>query len=728
MTEVRQEVDRVAAEIHRKALENVVNEMAITLRRTSGSPIVTDSLDFCTCLLDAEGEQLALSAHVLNHSASSVLGTARIIRDLRDRGDVPLSGEGWIVNDPYDGGAMHQGDVGVVMPMFFGQELVGWGFANLHVLDIGGGGVSGMNPGAHTVYDEGLRFPAVKIISGGQIEPAWEQLITCNVRVPRPVVNDIRSMIAANNVAQRKLVEVIERFGLDAHREYCELNKDLTEALFRERISRMPDGVYEAVDFIEFDGHGVDRLFEVRGTLEIEGDSMTFAFTGDPQTDAYINATVASARGCVMTMILTTLAYGDLPFNAGMWRPLTIDLGEPGTVVNAVSPAPVSLAHADGGMRIGKVAKNLLSQALSLSDDPVLAARTAGIPAEGGGSAGLFGHDAEGRPRVIFWADSGVGLGGPAQSFADGQDLYGISMLCGSGLPDVEVHEAHDPVLIHWRRPTPNSGGPGLFRGGLGLDQAYSIWSVDGMTGFMQSRCAELPAPGVGGGFAAASAAQYPIRETGLDAALARGEHPTEASIGGRVEVIPNRVSRATLNRSDVLRAVNGGGSGLGDPLLRDPALVVEDLRNGDITPTHARRAYGVVLDTTGRGLDEKATEAERETIRSARIGGSPERVLRAPAQVGVSVRYTDGDWRCAYCDHAVCAGHEDWRLTGTIERIDEITEIFARYEMQVVPRREPPAIEVRQYFCPKCAGCLAVDVLPEGVTVRSPQLVPVAT
>src|ERR1700760_374678 len=230
--------DVIAAEVHRKAIKNLTDEMAITLVRTSGSPIVTESKDFSTCLMDTKPEHLGFSSYVLFHVGSSLIGTQVIVALVREEGGL-RPGDGWVVNHPHTGGAMHQGDVSIIMPTFYGDEHLGWSFANMHVLDVGGVGISGYAPGAHDVWQEGMRFPPVRIIRNGAIDSEWEKYIAANVRAPGPVLNDIRSMIASNNTAQKKLNNVIDEFGIESHREYCEINMDLSEQVLRERIEKI---------------------------------------------------------------------------------------------------------------------------------------------------------------------------------------------------------------------------------------------------------------------------------------------------------------------------------------------------------------------------------------------------------------------------------------------------------------------------------------------------------
>jgi N-methylhydantoinase B len=709
------EYDVIAAEVHRKALENLTNEMSITLIRTSGSPVVTEGGDFSTCLLDAVPEHLGFAAHVLFHIGSSLIGT-QVIDGLVIEGDL-RPGDGWLVNDPHSAGAMHQGDVSVIMPTFHEGEHLGWSFANMHVLDVGGSGISGYAPGAHDVFQEGLLFPPIRIVRGGAIDREWEHFIAANVRLPGPVLNDIRSMIAANNTAARKLSEIVAEFGASRHREYCEINKDLTERVLRERIARIPDGVYEAIDWNEFDGHdGPDLLLEMGLRMEVDGSDLRFTYSGVPQIDAFVNSATGAMYGSTMTSLMTTLAYGDMPVNGGLWRPVSIDLGPTGTIVNSVPPAPVSNAHSEVGMRATKLTKEVLSQALALSEDPILRGRVSGQCQDGFPGNALFGANQYGGVSVTFYIDGAVGSGGGAQSVADGQDCYGMTCNPGCGLADIETHEAADPVLFLWRKLVPNSGGPGQLRGGQALDQAYAIHYSDRMAGPAFNAVAQVPPRGFGGGYPGSAATWFPVRETNIAKLLADGAFPTKERLEGRHEDARSKLTHLILARDEVFVATSGGGGGLGDPLLRDPAAVATDLDAGYVTAGHADAVYGVRLREDG-SLDAEATAARRREIRRERIGGEPSRELRAPASVGVAVlRGEDGDWACGSCGESLGDAGGNWRESGiaTLER--PIAERFGELEMLVRDRSEAPRVMLREHHCPACAAMLGVDVATEGL------------
>jgi N-methylhydantoinase B len=719
--------DVIAAEVHRKALQNLTDEMAITLVRTSGSPIVTESKDFSTCLMDTTPEHLGFSSYVLFHVGSSLVGT-QVIADLVRAGAELKPGDGWVVNDPHTGGAMHQGDVSIIMPTFYEGEHLGWSFANMHVLDVGGVGISGYAPGAHDVWQEGMRFPPIQIIREGKIDTEWEKYIAANVRAPGAVLNDIRSMVASNNTASRKLNQIIDEFGLENHKRYCEINKDLSEQVLRERIAKLPDGVYEATDWNEFDGHeGPDRLLELKLRLEVDGSDLRFSYSGVPQIDAFVNSTRGPMFGQCMTGLMTMMVYGDLPVNGGLWRPISVDLGEEGTIVNSIPPAPVSNAHSEVGMRACKLAKDVLSQAMALSDDPILRSRIAGQHQDGFPGNALFGNNQHGGVSVIFYPDNAIGSGGGAQTINDGQDAYGLTCTTGGGIPDIENHEGADPVLFLWRRLVANSGGPGQNRGGQSLDQAYAIHYSDQMAGPCFNACAQVPPHGFGGGYPGSGGTFFPVRDSNVADLLAQGIMPTQERLDGRTEVVRSKLTHIVLSRGDVFVATAGGGAGLGDPLLRDPELVVKDVVAGYVTAEHAGAVYGVVLAGED-AVDAEATTARRAEIRRERIGADPAKEAATPASVGVSLTRADGAWSCASCDERLADEDANWR-EGAVAAENPIAERYDALGMIVRDRKEAPRVMMREYFCPGCAASLGVDVATDELdTLPAARALKVAT
>jgi N-methylhydantoinase B len=183
------------------------------------------------------------------------------------------------------------------------------------------------------------------------------------------------------------------------------------------------------------------------------------------------------------------------------------------------------------------------------------------------------------------------------------------------------------------------------------------------------------------------------------------------------------KVGQFVLRPGDVLRAIGGGGAGLGDPLMRAPELVASDVRDGYITVAHAAAAYGVIADDGGE-LDLPATSRRRADIRHARIGGQPGREASPPELPGLSVALNGdhGQWSCGYCGAELAPVQADWRQA-VAKRVQPITSLFAEIGMHVRERTAEPEIKVAQFYCPSCAGALATDVMTDQRPPRSPAL-----
>jgi len=705
--------DLIDVEVHQKSLTNIASEMAITLMRTSGSPVVTEAKDFSTCILDAKVEQLAFSGYVTFHISTAVLGVEAVLRHVPVEEIRP--GDGFMCNDPHTSGAIHQGDVGIVMPFFHDDELVGWGYVNEHVLDIGGSAVSGFAPGAFDCYAETLAFPALRIVKNGRIESGWEQFLSTNVRMAGTVLNDIRSMIAANNAGQKRLSQLLEQIGLERFRELNAVNKELSEGAVRRLIQALPDGTYESEDWVEYDGRGVEELHEVRCRLIIDGDEMTIQFRGDPQTDSFINGARPSMTGQAWTTLLSQLTY-DIPINAGIWRPVHFDLGPEGTVVNSVPPAPVSQSHMETGMRVNKLLTDVLSQACSLSDDPILRGRVAGQMAQNLSFFTAYGIDLRsGQPTVAFPVSLGAPSGGGAQTVTDGMETYAAQCMVGCDVPDTEMEESTQPGLILWRRVAADTGGAGIRRGGPGVSTAMAITHSKRMTGGAYGSCAFVPPRGAAGGYPGGAGGWELLRETNLLELLERGELPTEQSVTGRKDEMPAKTGELVLNHGDVFWVINGGGGGVGDPLFREPEMVAKDVVDGYVSEPAAREIYGVVVTEAG-AADLGATEAQRAAIRQARIGGTPERAADKP-EIIVALQVVDGRWHCAVCDHDLGSESGNWREAAVTSE-HEVSERYGELHSRVRRRKAEPRVVMRENFCPGCGSSLAVDITLAGCDV----------
>lgn len=709
-------------EVHSKSLKNIANEMAITLMRTSGSPVVTDAKDFSTCILDRNGEQLAFSGYVSFHVSTSVLGVKAVMdRNLDDL----RPGDAYACNDPHTSGAVHQGDLAIVMPFFHDGELLGWGYVNEHVLDIGGSAISGFAPGAVDSYSESLAFPGTRIARNGVIDPEWEGFISNNVRSAGTVLNDLRSMLAANNAGQRRISAVVDDVGIERFTELNERAKQLSEDGMRSIISKLPDGSYDSEDWVEYDARGTQELHAVTTRVIIDGDSITMQFRGVDQTDSYINGTAPAVIGQAWATTLSMLAY-EIPINQGMWRPIEFDLGPRGSIVNAQQPAPVTMSHIQTGMRVNRMLTDIFSQACALSSDPVIRSRVAGAPAQNQTYFTGFGIDRRsGAPFVSFSMGVGMPAGGPAQTTSDGQEVYAATAMTGCDLPDVEAEEMSQPGIILWRRVARDTGGAGVNRGGLGVATCISLTHSDATTAYAYSNTAFVPPKGGAGGWPGSAGSWYQLGETNVLDLLEQGTVPRESAVRGTLVDNPEQSANVRFSRGDVYAVIHGGGGGVGDPLLRETKRVADDINDGYVSLEMGEEIYGVVMrsispDSLLREVDERATEIRRLRIRHDRIGDEPPRAVKVDRPEFSPVQRLDGQWACAYCDFDLGPNTENWRLRSHTREI-EASERATKYRQHVRKHDDGDVVVVCERYCPGCASSLAADVTLSGALSAPP-------
>jgi N-methylhydantoinase B len=694
--------DPVTAEVIGSRIKSIVDEAAITIARTSGSPVITEAQDFSTALFDQSGRHVGYSGYVASHIGSSLVGVEAVMRDF-ERDDLHR-GDQFICNCPYTAGAIHQGDVGIISPLFHAEELVGWAFSNAHVLDIGGMSPGGWAPVAWDRYAEALNFPPTRFVEAGEMRRDWVRFISNNVRLPGPVMGDLKSLVAANIATQRRLDDLIDKYGLDEYRRYCEINMDLSEAALRERIGRIPDGVYEGEDWVEYDGHGEDKLVRIVCSLTVDGDSLRVDFTGsDPQYDGFGNAGWGATYGVVAAMLQHALAF-DLPVNAGVLRPLEIDPGEEGTVLNPTIPAPVSCGHMEGASKAGRTFADALARAMEISGDEWLQGRTAALGTFSWPGNSWAGESQHGEYTAFAVMDCGsCGMG--AQSNHDGLDISSYEVQMGCSIPDIESNEALYPMLYLWRRLNVGSGGPGMYRGGNGVDLAWVPWRTDKLVGTLENACAQVPSPGVLGGVPGATNRFELIHGSGIEATLAAGEQlPGPDELGGETEGLLNHVAGVGAGPGEVFRQLTGGGAGWKDPLLRSPQRVEEELRDGYLTAAQARAAYGVIAG------DTEATARERAEIRRGRIGTEPPAPAPEPDDPRMPLARRGDGFACGYCGQGL---GEDWKASLVLCEAP-LSERMAELGLSVQAREEPELV-LREHYCPACASSLHTQVQLQG-------------
>lgn len=618
--------DPVTIEIFSKALENIAHEMGVVMMRASGSPVIAEAVDFSTFIADADGDIICYAGYITIYMGTARQAVKHILATVPREEIRP--GDLFICNDPFTTGNAHQVDVGVVRPLFYDGELVAWCWAEAHVNDFGGIAPGSMAPMATETYGEALRLPGVKIIDQGKpIDDIW-RIIETNIRVPEVVMNDIRCFIAACNRCDDRITAVIDNYGVDTFREYVEVAKDLAENAVRERIAELPDGVYTDVDYEEHNGH-TDDIYPIRCTMTVESGSITMDFSESaPQTDGFVNCSAAITLGCAFSPALFML-FPDLPINQGTLRPISV-VTKPGTICDVLMPAPVSSGHLETGLRLGRLVTRMLARLQAQSGNKFVREHLMAQWQDSWNAGFFYAPNEEGQ--FVPFPDMNGGSGGAgAQPVADGMDVSGALAQPSNSLPDIEINEFAYPVLYLWRRLHQNSGGPGQFRGGNGLDLAWTPWYTTGGQQHTMAPCWQVPPSGSTGGYPGSTSGFTLVNGAKADELLANGTVPTSLDdFDAEPQALAGKQFGMVVMPGDVLRLRSGGGGGYGDPIDRTIPDVVEDVRAGKIDTHAAHEAYGVVISEDGTA-DEAATKSRRNDIRTERkswpiVDGAAER------------------------------------------------------------------------------------------------------
>ncbi|HEV8439687.1 MAG TPA: hydantoinase B/oxoprolinase family protein [Methylomirabilota bacterium] len=573
--------DPILLELVKNALDTIVDEMAIALVRTAYSNNLKNAMDMSCALCDADGRLIAQGLTLPLHLGSIPDAMARVRQKFAGRiqpADV------FILNDPFEGGT-HLPDFYIFKPIFHVHDggLVGWSASIGHQLDVGGKTPGGNGCDATEIFQEGLRIPPVKLYAAGEPVEAVFELIDRNVRVPRQVLGDVRSQVAACLTGERGYLKLIAQHGADRFRACTTTLLDQAERLARSAITKMPDGTYEFTDWIDDDGIDPDPI-ALKVALTVAGDRLIADFTGSAgQVRGGINSPLPFTKSAVYATV-RHLIGGDPPNNEGYFRPIEV-IAPPGSIVNPVMPAAVA-ARGLTGFRLANALFGALAQ---IAPDRVFAC-------EVGGDTGVSfgGYDRERRPFVFLEFLFGSWGGRPTR---DGVDACSSSVVNFSNNP-IEVIESEYPLLIERYGYVPDSGGAGKFRGGLAVVRQYRFLEATGTLQLRTDRRRHLPY-GLAGG---------------------RPGTPSDNTLNPEGD--PRRLpSKCTLEirQGDVFRHLLAGAGGWGDPLERDPDRVLKDVLEEKLSPEYARREYGVVVDpATARVLLEETAQRRAQLAKNA--------------------------------------------------------------------------------------------------------------
>ncbi|MDO8476333.1 MAG: hydantoinase B/oxoprolinase family protein [Candidatus Rokubacteria bacterium] len=576
-------IDPILLEVLRNRLDTIADEMELTLLKSAASPIVKEGLDASAALFNTQGETIAQAAAIPIHLGALQFAARRLVRAfpparMRD-------GDAYLLNDPYDGGT-HLPDITLAVPVFSEGQAVALACTMCHHQDVGGRTPGSVPTDATELYQEGIIIPPTQLFRAGELDENLFGLLTRNVRLPDVFTGDLMAQVAAGRLGGIRLRELFATHGTQIVLDYIEELLTRGETLTRQGIEAIPDGEYRFEDYLDNDGVELDRRVKIAVTLRVRGSSMTFDFTGtDPQVRGPFNSVPASTLSAVYYAI-RAISDPSVPNNGGCFRAVDAVLPE-GTVVNPWPPAPVSCRTAT----IKRIADTILGA--------LVRALPHRMPAANSGTLlvmALGGSDPHtGRPFVASELAAG-GMG--ARPRKDGIDAIETDVSNCMNIP-VESVEMGFPLRIPRAGLWTDSGGAGQFRGGLGLEKVFEATTTDVMVSHRGERFASAPW-GLHGGAPGRCARAFILRKD------------------GRREELPSK-KMIVLHAGDQLWEYIAGGAGYGDPLDRDPELVLSDVLDRKVSLEAAREAYGVVLMPEGGALDELGTKECREALRRQR-------------------------------------------------------------------------------------------------------------
>ncbi|MEU8105229.1 hydantoinase B/oxoprolinase family protein [Nonomuraea muscovyensis] len=572
--------DPILVEIVEGTLASVEREVETAIARTARSPMIRDAHDFRAGIHDARLRKLT------GRSYSALVQP--IVRDFPIETMRP--GDVYFHNDVYlsEGGIGHLPDLCVTVPVFHEDEVVAFVQAFGHHDDIGGAVPGSMPSHARSVYEEGLMVPPIKLWDRGVPNEAALRIMTRNSRMPDSLAGDLDAECSACLMGARRLGELFDRYGKDAVVACFDAIIDQTTETFRrELLSKIPEGSYVWEDYAEHDGVDEPRLHAQRITLTVDHSAdtpLTIDFTGtSPQAKGPINHAGDYADGVFLKKwlapVLRNLAdsperMAELDVNEGVVPLIAMVFPDKGTLLTPVFPAPTN-ARTFVILRLLGVLAGVLAKA------------TGGrMPAdqETIRYTGVHGTDADGLPYLMREV---LGGGSGGRWYADGEDT--VHVVPDSRNIPVEFAEARWPLRVERLGLACDSGGPGMFRGGLGYDKHIRMLRDASYMSIADRSI--LSCWGVNGGLAG---------------------RPFRVEIAGKE--MEGLVDDQPVQAGELIRIRTTGGGGWGSPYDRDPRAVAADVRDGKVSIAGALGDYGVVLD--GDRIDEQGTAELRARLR----------------------------------------------------------------------------------------------------------------
>jgi N-methylhydantoinase B len=547
--------DPITEEIIQNSLQAAADEMFAAMRKTAMSSIIYEVLDMGTGITDAEG-RIASSGAGIPAFIGVLDKSVQVMLKKFDADDI-RPGDVFITNDPYYGGVTHLNDLVLAMPVFAEGRLIAWTANIAHNSDVGGMAPGSLSGDATEIFQEGLRLPAVKLISAGRTEQAVMDIITVNSRMPDFLLGDVWAAIAAVRVGAKRLEEMALKYGVETFVRAMDGFMTFGEQAALAELKTLPKGTFELSEDQD-DG----RVFNVKVTITDE--EFIVDLRDNPDQDAGPTNTSRDGTMICAQMVFKSLTDPDTPANDGSFRPLKV-LTREGSVFHAQEPSAIGF-YFETEVRV----YDLIWRCLA----PHVPTR---LPA--GHFASICGtfiggtHPDTGRQYTIVEPQIG-GWGG--FEGRDGNPCIFSGFHGETYNTPAEISESRNGLIVDRMELNTEPGGEGEFTGGRGLRLEYRIRTDNG--------------------FLTAGYTRSKVKPWALNGGLeGSGNYVVVTRKDGSEETY-SFVSGLTVNKDDVIRVVTASGGGFGDPKKRDPEAVRRDVRNGLLSADHAAQVYGVTV------------------------------------------------------------------------------------------------------------------------------------
>lgn len=582
----RVKVDPVTLQVLGGAFKMVAQEMGMVLYRMSYSSIIRESEDLGAGIVDTMGRQLCESESTPMHVGSiggNVRGFLTRLEGKIDEGDVIIH------NHPYYG-TSHAPDIHIAIPIFYEGKIISYSCVQAHLLD-NGSHTAGMDVDARDIYAETRIYYGLKLYEKGKLNEQLWQMIMDNVRTPTMNANDLKAMIAACEHGKKRFLELIDKYGLETVMSAIEDWMDYSERMLRNEIRKIPDGTYYAEGWLDNDGKNLDKMLKVCTTTTIEDDTITIDLTGSAdEVYTAFNVSFEGSTKTAVNYILHALFLDDdihkeyIPQNDGMTRPLTL-IAPKGCIFNPNFPRATFSRFSQA---------NLLADCVMRSLAPVMPERV---------SAGTSAHihfvsySGFNKDKGEYWVYLEVDEGSYGGRYGkDAMDSVDALVANTRNVPIEEI-EWHYPLRVERYELNPELVAPGKWRGGLGIVRE-TRFLTNGTVTCEGDRHKEAP-KGIFDGYDGHSASMTKNPNS---------DNPIS---------LESKLAEVEFSEGEVLRICTPCGGGYGNPMERDPELVLGDVLDDFTTIEDAEKSYGVKINLENMEIDYEETEKLRAVVNS---------------------------------------------------------------------------------------------------------------